>query len=180
MAPGASVVPPPDKRTGAWLYVDVDTTPCRMDCRGDGCRWGNAPNKTRTRDLLVGCLAAKRSFPEMMGVLVPDVNNFGAPPLPLTTEQLHDWRVLWAEAMCDSCLPLGFLETDAWRAALGAVTGSRFQGPGDRRMLASTYVPLVAAKSDARTAERIREAASSAVSMDGATANRQGVYDFVN
>ena len=180
MAPGASVVPPPDKRTGAWLYVDVDTTPGRMDCRGDGCRWGNASNKTRARDHLVGCLAAKRSFPEMMGVLVPAVNNFGASPLPVTTEQLHDWRVLWVEAMCDSCLPLGFFEKDAWRAALGAVTDGRFQGPGDRRMLASTYVPLVAAKSVARIAKRIREADSSAVSMDGATVNRQGVYNSVN
>jgi len=180
MAPGASVVPPPDKRTGARLYVDVDTTPGRMDCRGDGCRWGNAPISTRAKDHLVGCLDAKRSFPEMMGVLKPTVNNFGAPPLPVTNEKLHDWRVLWVEAMCDSCLPLGFFETDACRAALGAVTGGRFQGPGDCRMLTSTYVTLVAAQSDARTAERIREADSSAVSMDGETVNRQGVYNFVN
>jgi len=38
----------------------------------------------------------------------------------------------------------------------------------------------VAAKSDAQTAERFREAGSSAISMGGATGNRQGVYDFVN
>jgi len=138
VAPGASVVPPPDKRTGAWLYVDVETTPCRMECRGDGCRWSNAPNKSRARDHLVGCLAATRSFPEMMGVLLPAANNLGAPPLPVTLEQLRDWRVLWVEAMCDSCLPFGCFETDAWRAALGAVTGGRFQGPGDCRMLALT------------------------------------------
>jgi len=42
-------------------------------------------------------------------------------------------------------------------------------------MLASTYVPLVATKSVARTAERTREADSSAVSMDSVTNNRKGV-----
>lgn len=179
MAPGVSTVPPPGKRTGSWLYVDVDANPGRMHCRGDGCRWANTPNKTRARDHLVGCAAAKRSFPEMMGVLLPAANSPGAPP-PATAKQLHEWRLLWTEAMCESCLPLGFFETPTWRAALTAVTGGRFTGPGDRRMLASTYVPLVAAKSDKRTAERIREADSSAVSMDGATVNRQGVYNFVN
>ncbi|KAK1860866.1 hypothetical protein I4F81_003452 [Pyropia yezoensis] len=47
-------------------------------------------------------------------------------------------------------------------------------------MLASTYVHLVAAKSDARVVVRMWEADLSAVSMDGANVNRQGVYNFVN
>ena len=176
LAPGASLVPPLDKQTGALLYEDVDTTPGRMYCRGDGCRWGNAPNRKRETDHLIGSLATERSFLEMVGVFVPAVNTFGALLLlPATTGQLHDWRVLWVQEMCDSCLRLGFLETDVWLAALGAVTGGRFYGPCDRRMLACTYVSSVAAKFDARTAERIREAYSSTASMDGATVNRQGL-----
>jgi len=81
--------------------------------------------------------------------------------------------------MCESCLPLGFFDTPAWAAALGAVSSGRFTCQGDRRVLASTYVPLVAAKSDERTVAHLQSAASAAVSMDGATVNRQGVYNFV-
>ncbi|KAK1860614.1 hypothetical protein I4F81_003202 [Pyropia yezoensis] len=124
-----------------------------MRGRGDGCGWENTPNKTRAREHLIGCVAAKRSFPEKMGALAPAVNLPGTLP-PATGEQLHQWRLLWVEAMCESCLPLGFFETPPWQAALAFVSRGRFM-PGNRRMLASTYVPLVAAKSDARVVERI-------------------------
>ena len=179
MAPGGAVVPPPEKRTGAWLYVKRDTVPGRTNCRDEGCRWGTTPNKTRARDHLVGCAEASRSFPKMMGVLMWQAPAPGALP-PATAAQLHEWRMLWTEAMCESCLPLGCFETAAWRAALGAVTTGRFTGPGDRRTLATTCVPLVAAKTNALTAARIREEKSTAVSMDGATVNRRGVYNFVS
>jgi len=81
--------------------------------------------------------------------------------------------------MCESCLPVGFFGTPAWAAALGAISGGRFTGPGDRRVLADTYVPLVAAQSDERTVAHLKSAASAAVSMDGATVNRQGLYNLV-
>jgi len=71
--------------------------------------------------------------------------------------------MLWTEAICELCLPLDCFETAAWRAALEAVTAGRFTGPGDRRALARTYVPLVAAKTDTLTAARIREAEYSVV-----------------
>lgn len=147
MPPGASVVPSPERRTGSWLYVAVDSDSGRMHCWGEGCHWSNSYNKTRAKEHLTGCTAAKRSFPEMMGVISYfDLSR--CPPPPATTEQLHEWRLLWVEAMCESCLPLSFFETASWRAAIMAVSFGRFAGPGDRRVLASTYVPLVAAKSD--------------------------------
>jgi len=81
--------------------------------------------------------------------------------------------------MCESCLPLGFFDTSEWAAALGAVSSGRFTGPGDRRVLASTYLPLVTAKSNSRTVDHLQSAPSAAESMDGATASRQGVFNFV-
>jgi len=72
-----------------------------------------------------------------------------------------------------------FFDTPASAAALGVVLSGRFTGPGDRRVLLSTYEPLVAAKSDSLTVAHLQSAASAAVSMDGATVNRQGVYNFV-
>jgi len=82
--------------------------------------------------------------------------------------------------MCESCLPLGVFDTPAWAAALGAISGGRFTGPGDLRVLADTYMPLVAAQSDARTVAHLQPAASAAVSMDGATVNRQGLSNFAD
>lgn len=82
--------------------------------------------------------------------------------------------------MCELSVPLGCFETPTWRAALTAVKRGLFTGPGDRQILASTFVRLVAATSDKRTAERNRQGDPSAVSMDGATVNRQEAYNFVN
>jgi len=35
--PAASHAPSPDARTGTWLYVDLDSAPGKMSCRGRGC-----------------------------------------------------------------------------------------------------------------------------------------------
>jgi len=50
---------------------------------------------------------------------MPQAPAPGALP-PATAAQLHEWRMLWTEAMCESCLPFGCFETAEWRAALGS------------------------------------------------------------
>lgn len=145
----------------------------------DGCQWHNSATKTRAREHLTCCTADERTLPKIMGVIATTLSALGAPP-PATTKQMHEWRLLWVEAMCDSVLPLSFFEAAQWLVAIGAVSSGRFTGPGYRCVLASTYVPLVAAKSDMRTAARTREADSSAVSLDGAAVNHQGGKSFVN
>lgn len=98
---------------------------------------------------------------------------------PESASEIRHWRLFWTQAMCEACLLRGFLDTPAWTAALGAICGGRFAGPGHPRVLALTLVPVLSVKSDERAVGRIHFATSAAVSMDSVTINHEKVHNLV-
>lgn len=135
------------------LYVKVVHKQHRIRRRGDDSQWVKTPNKKTGARALgwgPGCEAFTTRDDRS-----PSSNCQTPANMPATTgKELHQRRLLWVEAVRESCVPFGVLGTPMCQLVFAAVTGGRSPA-GDWRRLATTDVPLAAAYSDALAVERM-------------------------
>ena len=163
-----------------WSFIAYDPATKTMLC--PPCGWRNVgKNATRGVDHVLKCTASLEANPGMVEVLRPprsSTNRAGA-AAPVTPAVLLHWRTMFATAMFEAGLPIGFFDTAAWRSVFLLVSGGTFDGPGSRGYISSVLLPVVARSSDDAVRRHLAAAQARAASIDGATFNHKGVINVV-
>jgi len=162
-----------------------------MSCKAPSCSYKSVTkNATRARRHLLSCVLAAELYPKLQERLAPtardgsvdvienDITLPPLPPLPATT--LASWRLQFARVQLESGLPFSTFDTEAWRSTLRLISGSRFDGPGSRRVVGRTHQPAVQSLSDKGASAFLRSCDSFSVSLDGMKdENGAGVYNII-
>lgn len=87
---------------------------------------------------------------------------------PLSAAELYSWQHQRAHLMFEVGLPFSTVDSEKCRVFFCRISGSHFDGPGDRRRVGGPLLDLSSLDVGGRVAEKLRENDSVCLMVDGA------------